>query len=160
MTETSTGPLAALRPPDAYVDWCELPVRFSDQDLNRHVNNTAISQYVEEARVSLRLRQLSAKVLSDPVAYAVASFRIRYLKSIHYPGNVRVGTSVVRLGRTSYTLVHGIYAESVLSALARTVTVILDPERSGPMPIPEVMRAAMQRLVRDSAAIVSAADEI
>ena len=135
-------------------------MRWGDQDPNRHVNNTAICQYVEEARVNLRERCFSQEVRRAPVAFVVASFHIRFLRPITFPGEVRTGTVVTRLGRTSYTLVHGAFFNAAIAALGRTVTVVCDRETGAPTAIPAAIRQELMRLKTDLRSVVDAAEAI
>jgi acyl-CoA thioester hydrolase len=79
-------------------------------------------------------------------AMAVARVAIDYLREIHYPGRIRIGSRVARLGTSSVTVVQGLFKDGVLFARSENVMVILDPDTRRPMPIPAEIRARFEAL--------------
>ena len=114
--------------PDAYQHWATDTVRFSDQDAMGHVNNVAIAAYVESGRFAFD------RVIAQPDAeFILVRLVIDYLAEAHYPGEVRIGTRVDRIGRTSMTLGHGLFKDGVCIATAQSVGVHLREGRSAPI---------------------------
>jgi len=143
MTETSP-------PTEAdFPFWSDEKVRISDTDHNGHVNNTATGQYCEAGRGEMMLHVAGSRGAGRGFAMAVARVAIDYRREIHWPGRVRVGTRVARVGRSSITVVQALFwwppeieaeAPGTLFATAESVMVILDPATRRSMPMPEVLR--------------------
>ena len=102
--------------------WTDVSIRFSDQDPNLHVNNTAFAQYAEAGRVDY-LNAMRRHLGIEPRS-ALASVQISYVNQLHYPGNVRVGTRLLRLGNKSYTLGQGLFAGDTVVATSEAVRLI------------------------------------
>ena len=139
---TSSG----ARPPSdpaVYPHWVTDTVRFSDQDAIGHVNNVAIAAYVESGRVAFgRVTRSSDQPDKD---FILARLVIDYLAEAHYPGEVRIGTRVVRIGRTSLTVGHGLFKDGVCIATAEGVLVHRRAGRSAP--IEGELRARLEGLL-------------
>lgn len=96
MTETDH---AAPRPFEV-----ALQLRWSDQDLNGHVNNARIVTLMEESRV-LWTRSLAV----NPAAaggVVVASLTVDYRRQVDYGPELTVRVAVERVGTKSFTVRH------------------------------------------------------
>ena len=51
-----------------------------------------------------------------------------------------VGTGILRIGRTSYTLGQAVFSGDVCAAAAEVVTVYMDPDKGGSTPLPDALR--------------------
>ena len=129
--------------PDVYTHWTTDTVRFSDQDAIGHINNVAFAAYVESGRVAFgRVMRSSGNPDQD---FILAHLSIDYHAQGHYPGEVRVGTRLVRLGRSSLTVGHGVFKDGVCIATAEGVLVHLKEGRSAP--ITGNLRVRMEGLI-------------
>lgn len=137
-----------LTRPQTFSHWTEVTIRFSDQDPNQHVNNTAFTVYAEAGRVSY-IRALREKFAFREMS-ALASVHINYRRQLYYPGEVRVGTLLTHLGRKSYTLSQGLFANGEAVATAESVLVFFDYDANESRPVPEALRAGF-----DAGALVS-----
>ena len=140
-----TDPDGAVPPSDpaAYAHWVTDTVRFSDQDAIGHVNNVAVAAYVESGRVAFgRFTRSSGQPDKD---FILARLVIDYRSEAHYPGEVRVGTRVVRIGRTSLTVGHGVFKDDVCIATAEGVLVHRRDGASAP--IEGELRQRLERLL-------------
>jgi len=129
--------------PDVYTHWITDTVRFSDQDAIGHINNVAFAAYVESGRVAFgRVMRSSEHPDRD---FILAHLSIDYLAQGHYPGEVRTGTRLVRLGRSSLTVGHGLFKDGVCIATAEGVLVHLSEGRS--TPIAGELRARLEGMI-------------
>ena len=132
--------------PRTYPLWVKDTVRFSDQDAVGHVNNVAFAAYVETGRVAFGHE---LKVAGDPAtSFILAQLVIDYRAQAHYPGEVRVGTRLVRIGRTSFTMRHGVFKDGVCIATARCV--LVHSRDGASAPIEGAFRAELEGLLPDS----------
>jgi len=116
-------------------------IRFSDFDPLNHVNNVAMFELMETARVEVVRRHAPHSLRGHMV--------VRHA-SCDYENEVRGGTrsvdvtvSIEKVGTTSITFLHEIHAAGELVAIGRVVMVALDEERR-PRPFSEDERSALQ----------------
>ena len=128
-----------------YPTWTTDTIRYGDLDPNGHVNNGAINAYLEDGRVRFRNEHLAT--LEDDIltGFVLVSFSVRYLAQLHYPGNAEIGTRVLRIGNSSYTLGQGLFEGERCVATAQVVTVRTDPDTGRSAPLAEALREALAR---------------
>lgn len=131
-----------LKDPASFDWWTDVSIRFSDQDPNLHVNNTAFAVYAEAGRVDY-LNAIRRHLGIEPRS-ALASVQISYVNQLHYPGTVRVGTRLQRLGNKSYTLGQGLFSGETVVATSEAVLVFFDYERNGSREVPVELRRAFE----------------
>jgi acyl-CoA thioester hydrolase len=105
-----------------YAHWSKDKVRWGDQDGSRHINNVAYAEYLENARTEL----LIARIVMHKAKGAhivVRRVEIDYLGQGRYPGAIEVGTCVVDIGESSFTVGQGIFMGDQCLATGETVHV-------------------------------------
>ena len=110
-------------------------LRFADTDRNGHITSSVFAVCCQSGRLAL---------LSDPVRalepprsqFVLASLQLDYLRELHWPGTVDVGTCVERVGKSSVTLVQALFQACRCAAIARSVAVLMDAATRRPRPIP------------------------
>jgi acyl-CoA thioester hydrolase len=125
-----------------YPHWTTVTLRYSDQDSMGHINNVSFAAYVEAGRVAFEHAHMFP-VLGQRQDFYLANLTIAYRRQLHYPGTVEVGTGVLKLGRTSLTLAHGIFHDGALVADAESVIVLGDVDTGKPIPLPDAARALL-----------------
>ena len=135
-------PDPSLLDPARYPFDTEVDIRFSDMDVNRHVNNVSLSNFVEEGRVRFH-RASGYHAAIAGIGSMVASVAIEYVGQAYYPGTLHLRAGAAHLGRTSYTLELLIEQDGRPVVFARAVMVCA---RDGkPHPIAEAFRQAVER---------------
>lgn len=129
-----------------YPVWSQTTVRYSDLDPNGHVNNGAFSAYFEDGRVRLRTQRLAEVGGAMLTGFAIAKITIEYRAPLAFPATVDIGSSIVRIGRSSYTLGQAVFEGDRCVATAEVVTVRFDPATHRSMPIEDELRAVLQTL--------------
>jgi len=137
---------AELAKREAYPFFTSEKVRFGDIDRQNHINNLAICSYIECGRVELREVNFPEIARNPANAWLVVHFEVNFKASSGYPGNVDVGTAVVHIGKTSYELGHGVFADAKCLATAKTTTVFGDRQNGGKRLIPDNLRTALETL--------------
>ena len=143
MNETPV-PDPRLKDRAVFTAWTTDRVRYNDLDPNNHVNNNAINQFFEDGRVSFREDKLPGEAGSTLAGFVVVKFSAEYLAPVSYPGEVEVGTVILRVGRTSYTLGQGVFQGDTCVAVAEVVTVTVDPATAKPRVIEGALRASLE----------------
>ena len=127
-----------------YADWTRDVIRYSDLDPNGHVNNGAINQFFEDGRVHFRNARMGTLGSATLTGFAIARFDATYLSTLGYPGEVDVGTGVIRIGRSSYVLGQGVFSGDKCIATAEVVTVFFDPSTNKSRPLTDELRAVLE----------------
>ncbi|GAA4403004.1 acyl-CoA thioesterase [Tsukamurella soli] len=118
-------------------------MRWSDMDVNAHVNNVVLMRYLEEARIRFMIDLFG--VHTGPDAILVAHQEMDYIKPLLYSVEpLRMSVWITRLGRSGFDIGYEIWDESGdLCALAEVTLVTIHAETQRPCRIPEDMRAAL-----------------
>ena len=117
-------------------------VRFSDTDMNGHVNNVLFPVFLEAGRVDV-LYGRTADLRPPGTAFVAVRTEIDFRDEINWPGKVRVGTRVDKLGRSSVTFRQALYQSGRLAALSASVIVLTDVTLRRSIELPERTRAAL-----------------
>ena len=123
-----------------YRFWTEEKLRNADTDQQGHVNNANIATFFESGRIDI----LSAPAIAQVRAVTsilVVRMLTNFRKELFFPGTVRVGTRVARVGRTSLTFEQTIHAANGEVATAEATCVLIDKATRKPTPVPEALRA-------------------
>ena len=139
MSENEHGDAPAPAAAD-YRFWTEEKLRNADTDQQGHVNNANIATFFESGRIDV----LSAPAIAQVRAVTsilVVRLLTNFRKELFFPGTVRVGTRVARVGRTSLTFEQTIHADYDEVATAEATCVLIDKATRKPTPVPEALRA-------------------
>ncbi len=123
----------------AYAYWNAHVLRFADLDAVGHVNNLAYGQFFEAGRVAFW--EAAGVPVTDPdVTTMLVRMTIDYRVQMSFPGDVTVGTRVLRFGRTSCVLGQGLFRDGACTATSEAVAVLVDLRTDRSTPIPEALR--------------------
>ncbi len=103
-----------------------LPVLWGDQDLFGHVNNVVHLRWFESSRV-LYWDDTGIRALMGPRRWGpiLAAIHCDYRRQLRYPDAVWVGASIQRIGKTSLTMEHVVYSETLQAVAAEGQSVIV-----------------------------------
>lgn len=110
-----------------------------------HVNNVAYAALIESGRVGFGT-DLMAEA-DTPPRFILRRIEIDYRAELTYPAAVRVGSCVLRVGRTSFTVGTGVFADGRCVATAESVLVLLG-EDGGAAAITGGLREVLQDRTR------------
>jgi acyl-CoA thioester hydrolase len=127
--------------------WTSDVIRFGDTDAYSHVNNAVFATFCESGRVHLFRTRLDP-TLPPGVYWVIVRLVINFHAELRYPGHVRIGTWLTKLGRSSLTLEYALFSSEQLAATAESVCVLMDGATRRPLPFPEANRAMMESLLR------------
>ncbi|MEJ2887612.1 acyl-CoA thioesterase [Actinomycetospora aeridis] len=150
----SAGPTLA-EDGDALTDAAAFPVlrpltpRYADLGGDGRVTTVALGRWFEEARVAAALPRFRRLVEDGGGAFRflLAAQRIRVLAPMTLDREYRVGTGVRRVGGSSYSYGHGVFAGDRCVAVSDSVTVL--GGAAGPCALPDELRADLAPLVID-----------
>ncbi len=111
-------------------------VRFGDLDPQGHVNQAVFNTYFESGRVAM-FRNKDLGIGVPGLTYVLVRIEINYLRELHWPGSIEVGTSVAEFGRSSFIAAQAIFRDGVCVATARATLVCIDLKTRKSCPLPE-----------------------
>ena len=126
-----------------------LPVQWGDQDAFGHVNNTVYLRWFESGRVDYFEKiGLSESMRRMRVGPILASITCHYRKQVNFPDQIRIGTRVHKIGRSSMVLDHRIVSESSRAVVAEGIStvVVFDYAKNQSVPVPDEIRQAINQL--------------
>lgn len=123
-----------------YGHWVRDRVRFSDTDLVGHVNNVSFAAYAESGRVDFLGACFAA--LDQRVPVTLRRIEIDYRSELHYPAELDIGSRLLSIGRTSFTVGTGIFAGERCAATAEAVMVAVGPD--GAVPLTDEVRRVLE----------------
>lgn len=132
---------------DDYRHRTSVQVRFRDIDAFGHVNNSVVSSYVEQARVTYLGDVLGLNPIGpeDRMPLILAMIRIDYRAPIFLEDRVDIGSRVDWLGTTSIGMSHELRAgDGRTLAQSSSVLVTYDYAQARPMPVPDDWRTVLQ----------------
>jgi acyl-CoA thioester hydrolase len=118
--------------------------RYADVDPLWHINNVAIAQYYEEARVSASMAMMDGQRIptQDGERILIAHQSIDYLREANYPGTLEIGIGVLRVGNSSYTYGMAMFQDGACVSVSDAVLVYADA--NGPARVPDQYRRRLE----------------
>jgi acyl-CoA thioester hydrolase len=139
-----------LTDPAAFPTMRPVTPRYADLGGDGRVTTVSLGRWFEEARVHAelpRFRRLAGDGRSRAFRILLAAQRIRVLAPLAHGTEYRVATGVRRVGGSSFSYAHGVFADDRCVAVADSVTVLATA--SGPCALPDALRADLAALALD-----------
>ena len=126
----------------------DLPTRWSDDDTYGHVNNVVHYQLFDTAVNGWLIEASGTDIRRLPAIGLVVETQCRYFAELRFPEVVTAGLGLERLGNSSvvYRLALFGTGRDEPAAVGRFVHVYVDRETRRPVPVPDVVRAALRQL--------------
>jgi acyl-CoA thioester hydrolase len=124
------------------------PTRWGDCDMLGHINNVEYLRYYESGRLDYFHRVLDIETGGEPRdSLILADIQATFLRQIHHPTALEVGTRVSRLGDSSFTIDCAIFApgEDEPRSLSRAISVWFDYQSDRSKPIPDAIRRSIEK---------------
>lgn len=128
-------------------------LRFADTDRNGHVTNSVFAVCCQNARMEL-LCDLVRVPLPPCTQFVIAKLLLEFRAEMHWPGTVEVGTRVERVGRSSVTLVQGLFMNERCVAIAESIVVLMDKTSRLSTPLPDEAAQVLGKFSRASMSIL------
>jgi acyl-CoA thioester hydrolase len=125
-----------------------IATRWMDNDAYGHVNNVVYYSYFDTVVNEYLIRAGVLDIEASPVIGLVVETQCRYFSELAFPQTVHAGLRVARLGTSSVRYEIGIFADEEDAACAQGhfVHVYVDRATRRPTPLPEPLRAALEKL--------------
>ncbi|TQJ38518.1 acyl-CoA thioester hydrolase [Arthrobacter sp. SLBN-112] len=118
--------------------------RWSDQDLNGHVNHAAVVTLLEESRIKWR-SGMPGIDRAQATPTVVASLELNYRRPVHHGEDLEVELTVSRIGSSSFSLEFRGSQHGVVAVNGRTVLVSVRPDTGKSRPLAEHERRWLTR---------------
>jgi acyl-CoA thioester hydrolase len=125
-----------------------ITTRWMDNDHYGHVNNVVYYSYFDTAVNGWLIEASGCDVRDLPSIGIVAETSCRFLRELSFPDTVHAGLALERLGNSSVVYRIGLFRndDEEPAALGRFVHVYVDAASRRPVPVPEVVRRALEQL--------------
>ncbi len=113
------------------------------------MNNTVFLRWFESARITYLERiGFPAKIRADGQGPILAAVHCNYRSQLKYPDTVRIGARVTKIGTTSAHISQVVFsrAQQAIVADGESIVVFYDYRTKRPIPIPDPLRAAIEKL--------------
>jgi len=119
-------------------------VRFGDLDPQGHVNQAVFLTYFESGRVAM-FRDPDLGIGVPGLTFVMVRMEVDYIRELHWPGQLEIGTGVAEFGRSSFKVAQAIFRDGSCVATGRATLVCMDVKTRKSTPLPQ---AAIDRLSR------------
>jgi acyl-CoA thioester hydrolase len=119
-------------------------IRYADLDPQGHVNNAVFATYFESGRVAMFREPSDLGIGVENATFVLVRQEIDFLRELRWPGGVEIGTALVELGRSSFTVVQTIFDGDVCAAAGRATLVMLDKQTRRARPLTDEAKAKLE----------------
>jgi len=128
-----------------------IPTRWKDNDVYGHVNNVEYYSFFDTIINEYLIRAGGLDILRGPAIGLCAESHCAFTAALEFPEPVEAGLRVARLGTSSVRYEIGLFGDGGETAAATGwfVHVFVDRATRRPLPIPEEIRGALERLLVD-----------
>lgn len=122
--------------------------RWMDNDIYGHVNNATYYSYFDSAINRYLIDEGGLDIHNAPVVGFIVSSNCQFKKPIAYPDAIEVGLRVSKVGSKSVTYEMAIFREGEpnAAAIGQLVHVFVNRTENTSTPIPDVIRAALEKI--------------
>ena len=133
---------------DCYGYFHTITTRWMDNDVYGHVNNAVYYAYFDTLVNRFLIDRGALDIAQSPVIGLVVETACQYFSPVAFPDRVHAGLRVGKLGRTSVRYEIGIFRndEAAAAAQGHFVHVCCDRATQRPLPMPDGMRRALEKL--------------
>jgi acyl-CoA thioester hydrolase len=118
-------------------------LRFADTDRNGHITNSVFAICCQNARMELLCDPRRVPVPPN-AQFVTARLLLEFRAEMHWPGTVAVGTRVERIGRSSLTLMQGLFVDERCVAVAESVVALMDKTSRRSTLLPDATAQALR----------------
>lgn len=135
----------------AYAAFQAITTRWMDNDVYGHVNNVQYYSFFDTAVNRWLIEQGVLDIHQGEVIGLVVETSCSYFQPIAFPETVHAGIRVAKLGNSSVRYEVGLFRDDdqIVSAAGHFIHVYVDRATGRPVPLPDPLRAALTKLVRE-----------
>jgi acyl-CoA thioester hydrolase len=131
---------------DQYPEHTTEKLRYCDTDRQGHINNAVYSTLCESGRVGF-LYDSAKPFIQTGTQFVIVKLEINFIQEINWPGDVIIGSGVSRIGRSSFSLLQGIFLGANCMATCYSVIVLVDEKTRKSTPLSQVTIDSLMPLI-------------
>ncbi|MBB6241277.1 thioesterase family protein [Rhodanobacter sp. MP1X3] len=133
---------------DNYRHFLPLPTRWKDNDIYGHVNNVEYYSYFDTVINTYLILEGGLDIHAGVVIGVCAESHCKFLGELAFPETIEAGLRVEHLGNSSVRYGIGLFrpGRDTPAAEGWFVHVFVDRAERRPTPLPDTMRAALEKL--------------
>lgn len=112
----------------------EVQLRWSDQDINDHINNARILTLIEEARIRATQLWMATTPGKSGTQRVVRALNTNFDKQVQYGPDTTVWVWVPRIGNSSFVFGQLLVQDGVPCVYTEATMVVIHPETGNPIP--------------------------
>lgn len=132
--------------PATFHYWSEDILRYGDMDTMGHINNNALGQFIENARVKLFMdagEDTAETKRGRGVSWVIRHLELDFIREVQFPGKVDVGIRIVEFGNTSCKVWQSIFQNGDCKVVGTSISVTFAMETRTAVRIPDLYRERM-----------------
>src|SRR4029453_17494776 len=130
---------------DAYKTWTSVTLRYGDTDRQGHVNNAVYCTLFESGRVAF-LYDENGSVAGPGKTFVIARLSMDFLAEMNFPGVVEVGSRILSIGRSSFTVGQALFKDSECCSTSDSVIVLTDESTRKSIPLTDEVLELLRAL--------------
>lgn len=132
-----------------FIHFMRIPTRWIDNDIYGHVNNVIFYAWFDTVINTYLIEQGGLDIYQGRVIGVAVESKCSYFQSVAFPDQIDAGLRVARLGNSSVRYEVGLFRhpDQDPAAFGYFVHVFVDRLTRRPVPIPEPIRGALERLL-------------
>ena len=133
---------------DCFRLFTESPTRWGDCDAFGHINNVLYSRYYESGRLDYFRRVLGLESIAGASdSLIIADLYVTFLRQLHHPCALEVGSRISRLGSSSFDFEAAIFVpgDDAAYSTAQATCVWFSFRDNHSLPIPSAQRATIEQ---------------
>jgi acyl-CoA thioester hydrolase len=133
----------------AFPSRLRLRIDWSEMDMFGHVNNVAYFKYIQASRVNYwEISGLYQFFTEQKLGPILLSTGCRFIKPVHYPGQITILARVEFIKNTSFGIYHQIISDidNSVAAEANDVIVMFDFSKNEKIPVPDSFRQKVAQM--------------
>ncbi len=133
-----------------FAHFSDITTRWVDNDVYGHINNVVYYEFFDTVVNGYLIAQGALDIAKGTTIGLVVETKCNYFKPVAFPDKLRAGLRVTKLGTSSVRYEVGIFGNDDTTAAAQGhfVHVYVDRATNRPVPLPEALRTALEKLVR------------
>ena len=124
-----------------------MTLRYGDTDRQGHINNAAYCTLLESGRVDFLFYEDGSHIAGEGKSFVIVKLTVDYLQEMNFPGTVDVGSRIISIGSSSFTVGQGIFMKDTCYSTAESVIVLLDEQTRRSTPLPQHVIQVLQKIM-------------
>lgn len=129
---------------DSYKHWTEVTIRYGDTDRQGHINNAVYCTYFESGRCAFLFDE-NGCIAGAGKNFVIVKLTLDYIEEASFPGVIEVGSKIVAIGTSSFTVEQALFKDGVCCSTAQSIIVQIDDGKKKSKPLSEELIAVLRK---------------